>query len=296
MASLARLGSRGPGGFSGPQMTTVRFAVGIALVGGLFWARPGSFRPVRRRLLVTRGVLGGIAVLLYFAALARIPAAEATLLNNTFPLLATLLSFYALRERPPLHLVCALAVVAAGVLLVLRPTTGSVGVGLGTLAAVAAAAVAAVSVTSIRALRATDNAPTIFFALSVGGLLVSLPLSLGGWPSDPALWGIALATAVVSTAGQLLMTAAYGSLTVAEAALWQQLTPVAAYLWAFGILGERLSVAGAFGILLGAAGVAYGTAVGGRRARPAAAPAGGDLAPPAASAPHPAALVDRGSP
>ena len=262
MAALARLASRGQGGFSGEQMTTVRSAVGIVLVAGVFWMRPGLFRPVRHRLLVTRGVLGGLAVLLYFAALARIPVAEATLLNNTFPILGTLLSFYALRERPSLHLVVALGVVALGVLLVLRPAPGAMGLGVGTLAALGAALVAGVSVTSIRALRATDNAPTIFLALSVGGLLVALPLSLGRWPTDATLWGIGLAAAVVATVAQLLMTAAYGSLTVAEAALWQQLTPVAAYLWAMALCGEQLTVGSACGILLGAAGVAYGTAFG----------------------------------
>lgn len=268
MAALARLGSRHSSGFTGPQMATVRFAVGTALIAAYFRARPGTFRPVRHRLLVTRGALGGLAALLYFVSLSRLPAAEATLVNNTFPILATLISIYALRERPPLRLAGALGAVALGMLLVLRPT-GSVGLGLGVLAAVAGALVAGVSATSIRALRATDNAPTIFFAFSVGGLLVSLPLSLGHWATDPTLWGIALATAVVSTGGQLLMTAAYGALTVAEAALWQQLTPVAAYLWALTILGEQLSVAGACGILLGAGGVAYGTAFG-SRARPGA--------------------------
>jgi drug/metabolite transporter (DMT)-like permease len=199
MAALARLGSRDAAGFSGAQLATVRFAVGIALIVGMFRLRPGTFRPVRHRLLVTRGLLGGLAVLLYFAALARMPAAEATLLNGTFPLFATALSFWTLRERPTLPLLAALAAVFLGVLLVLWPSGGTVRMGAGPLLAIAAAVTAGVSVTSIRALRATDNAPTI-------------------------------------------------------------------YLWAMAILDERLSLAGAGGILLGAAGVAWGTAVGSRGA------------------------------
>ena len=272
-------------------MATVRFAVGTALIAAYFRARPGTFRPVRHRLLVTRGALGGLAALLYFVSLSRLPAAEATLVNNTFPILGD----------ARLDLRAARAAAASprrsagdrrlGMLLVLRPT-GSVGLGLGALAAIAGALVAGVSATSIRALRATDNAPTIFFAFSVGGLLVSFPLSLGHWTTDPTLWGIALATAVVSTGGQLLMTAAYGALTVAEAALWQQLTPVAAYLWALAILGEQLSLAGACGILLGAAGVAYGTAFG-SRARPG--PSTRDPARAAPAAPLPGPELGAGS-
>jgi drug/metabolite transporter (DMT)-like permease len=264
MAALARLGSRGAGGFTGPQMSTVRFAVGTVLLVGLFLARPGTFRPVRHRLLITRGVLGGLASFLYFVALSRIPAAQAALINNTFPVIAILLSVRALGERPPLRLVGALALVALGVVLVLRPS-GSYSLGVGVLAAAAGAVVAGISTISIRALRATDNAFTIFFAFTVGGLLVSLPLSFGPWPSDSALWAIACATAVVGGAAQLLMTAAYGAVTVAEAALWQQLTPVAAYLLALAMLDEHLSLGGTVGILIGAAGVAYGSTVGVRR-------------------------------
>jgi drug/metabolite transporter (DMT)-like permease len=264
MASLVRLGSRAPADFSSAQMSTVRFTVGIAMTLGLFWLRPGTFRPVRRKLLFTRGALGGIAVLLYFVSLARIPAGEATLLNNTFPVIATVLSFYTLGERPTVHLAVALAVVSAGVFLVIGPGSASIGLGIGELAGIASAILGAGAVTSIRALRATDNAPTIFFAFCLGGLAVSLPFSFGSWPADAATWGLALAVGVLSFFAQILMTHAYGALTVAEAALWQQLTPIASYAWALSLLDEHLSRLGSLGVLLGIAGVAYGSILGHR--------------------------------
>ena len=271
MAALARLGSRqetgftGPQqtGFTGPQMTTVRFVVGAAMTLALFRLRPGTFRPVRRSLLATRGLLGGVAVLLYFFALARIPAGEATLLNNTFPVFATILSIYTLGERPTVHLALALAVVTIGVFLVVGPGS-PFGLGAGELAAIASAVLGAGAVTSIRALRATDNAPTIFFAFCLGGLAVSAPLSAGPWPTDPAVWAVAVAVGVISFFAQILMTQAYGALTVPEAALWQQLTPIASFGWALALLGERVSGVAALGVMLGAAGVAYGSALGHR--------------------------------
>ena len=66
----------------------------------------------------------------------------------------------------------------------------------------------------------------------------------------------------LSFGAQLLMTDAYGALTVAEAALWQQLTPVASYVWALAVLGERFGVVEATGVLIGLAGVTYGTILG----------------------------------
>jgi drug/metabolite transporter (DMT)-like permease len=266
MAALARLGSRDAASFTAAQMSTVRFVVGGGMTLALFWVRPGTFRPVRHRLLVTRGALGGLAVLLYFVALARIPAGEATLLNNVFPVLATVLSFFTLGERPTVHLGVALLVVTLGVFLVVGPGSGSLGLSVGELAGIASAFLGAGAVTSIRAMRSTDNAPTIFFAFCLGGLAVSVPFCFGSWPHDVAAWGLAVAVGVLSFVAQLLMTHAYGALTVAEAALWQQLTPIASYAWALGLLGERLSPLAAAGVLLGMCGVAYGTVLGHRRA------------------------------
>src|SRR5512138_2759098 len=77
-AVLTKVATRGPGGMSGSQATTVRFVLGLLFVGILFWARPGTFRPVKRWLLVSRGFFGGLAALLYFVAIALISPGEAT--------------------------------------------------------------------------------------------------------------------------------------------------------------------------------------------------------------------------
>ena len=106
LAVLARLASLE--GLAAPQVATVRFAVGVGLTLGLFRLRPGTFRPVRKGLLVTRGVLGGLAALLYFYALALIPAGQATLLNNTFPVIAVAISYFTLGEKPTWHLLLSL--------------------------------------------------------------------------------------------------------------------------------------------------------------------------------------------
>jgi drug/metabolite transporter (DMT)-like permease len=264
-AVLARLATTG--GMNGGQVTLVRFAFGLVAVTALFAARPGTFRPVRKPLLVSRGLFGGLAALLYFLAIERIPAGEATLLNNTFPIWAVLLSFFLLRERPTVHLAVALAVASAGVFLVLGGGSVSLGLGWGEIFAIVSAVTGGAAVTSIRALRATDNAPTIFFAFAVGGLLVSLPFALDAWPTVPLPYLATLGVGVVAFLAQLLMTEAYGALSVPEAALWQQLTPIASYLWAL-TLGERIGWTTAVGVLLGVAGVVYGSVLGHRPQEP----------------------------
>lgn len=260
-AVLARLATQA--GMSGGQVTFARFVLGVGFVGGLFAARPGTFRPRRKSLLVSRGFFGGIAALLYFLSIERIPAGEATLLNNTFPIWAVLLSLFVLNERPTIHLGVGLALASAGVFLVLGGGGVSLGLGVGEILGVVSAMCGGAAVTSIRALRATDNAPTIFFAFAVGGVAASLPYAFAPWPSAPLAWIAALGVGVVAFLAQLLMTEAYGALSVPEAALWQQLTPIASYLWALTI-GERIGAWTLVGVLLGVAGIVYGSVLGHR--------------------------------
>jgi drug/metabolite transporter (DMT)-like permease len=260
-AVLARLATLG--GMSGGQVTFVRFVLGVAAVSALFGLRPGTFRPRRKGLLVSRGAFGGVAALLYFISIEHIPAGEATLLNNTFPIFAVLLSLFLLDERPTFHLWVALLLASAGVFLVLGGGRLSVGLGWGETAGVLSAMMGGAAVTSIRALRASDNAPTIFFAFALGGLAISAPYAFTAWHVTPAGWAAALGVGVVAFFAQLLMTEAYGALAVPEAALWQQLTPIASYLWAITI-GEAIGWATVAGVLLGLAGIVYGSLLGHR--------------------------------
>jgi drug/metabolite transporter (DMT)-like permease len=278
MAVLARLLSRGPDGFSAGQLTVIRFVVGAAVSLVVFRLRPGLYRPRNRRLLWSRGVSGGIVVVLYFLALERIPAGEAGMLYNLFPVVATAMSVYAFGERPTVHLGLALLVATGGVVLVIGDGSLSLGLGAGEALAIGAALFAAVSSVTIRAMRTTDNSATIFFYFCLGGLPVALPFALGAWPADPGQWAIAGVMALAAFAAQVAMAEAYGALAISEAAVWLQLTPIAQYLLGAALLGERVSAAGALGIVIGVAGVAYGTVLGHRS--PAAASRAATAPPP----------------
>jgi drug/metabolite transporter (DMT)-like permease len=150
--------------------------------------------------------------------------------------------------------------------LVLGQGSLSLGLGVGELAALGAACFAAASANIIRGMRGTDNAPTIFFFFCVAGLPVVAPFALDPWPSAPGPWLVAVAMGLSAFVAQVLMTEAYGALSVAEAAIWLQLTPIAQVALAVPLLGERITGAQLAGVLVGVAGVAYGTALGQRRA------------------------------
>jgi drug/metabolite transporter (DMT)-like permease len=274
MAVLARRISRGPGGFTAGHLSVIRFVVGALVSLGIFHLRPGLYRPSNLRLLLARGLSGGVVVVLYFAALARIPAGEAGLLYNLFPIIATAMSVVTFGERPTLHLALALLLATAGVGLVLGQNALHVALGFGELAALGAALFAATSANLTRAMRATDNAATIFFFFCLAGLPVVAPFALDPWPREAAVWGVAVLVALASWIAQVLMTEAYGTLSVPEAAVWLQLTPIAQFALAVPLLGERPKSLAVAGAILGIAGVAYGTILGQRRPAPLEPPGG----------------------
>ena len=62
LAALTRIATKG--GFTAGQISLLRFSVGVVLTLVWFVLRPGTFAPVKRRLLLTRGALGGFAAFL----------------------------------------------------------------------------------------------------------------------------------------------------------------------------------------------------------------------------------------
>ena len=266
MAVLARRLTQPAAGFTPGHLSVLRFAVGLVLCLLLFRARPGLYAPRQYRLLISRGLTGGLVVVLYFYALAHIRAGEAGIIYNLFPVMATGMSLWAFRERPTAHLLLAVLLASLGVVLVLGQGGLAFGFGRGELAALAAAFFAATSALAIRAARPTNNAATIFFFFSLVGLPVVAPFALAPWPHALLPWLLALLMSLAAFAAQMLMAEAYGSLSVPEAAIWLQLTPIATYLLAVPVLAEPLSGPGLAGVLLTVAGVAYGTILGHRPA------------------------------
>ena len=264
MAVLARRLSQPDLGFRAGQLALLRFAVGIAASLAAFRLRPGLYQPRNYPMLISRGITGGLVVILYFFALARIPAGEAGVLYNLFPVIATLLSVGVFHERPTAHLLLAILAASAGVVLVLGQGHLAFGLGVGELAALAAAFFAATSAIAIRAARPHTNSLTIFFFFSLVGLPVVAPFAFGPWPHGARAWLLGLLMSLMALAAQVLMAEAYGTLSIAESAVWLQLTPIANYLLALPLLGERVRLPALSGVLLTVAGVAYATVRGAR--------------------------------
>ena len=186
---------------SAPQAAFIRYGFGFILMIPVF-VRLDTVRLPRRivGLHLTRGLLHGVGVTLWFFAMARIPIAEVTALGFTAPIFTTIGAALFLGEKLHLRRIGAVLVGFGGTLIILRP--GFESVSIGALAQVAAAPVFAGSFLIAKKLTDTQSSTSIVAFLSIIVTLVLLPPALLVWRT-PTLTelGMLFLVASLATAG-----------------------------------------------------------------------------------------------
>lgn len=245
------------------QIAFFRFLGSFAVM--LVATRGRGLRPKAGNVgpLVMRGLIGAGAITLYFIGIGGVGAGLATLIQNTYPVFASIFAAVLLKESFSGRIGAALLLNLTGVLIVV------LGPGLhleshsaiGALAAAASAVLAGGAVTAVRHLRRSEGASLITtYFMGVAGL-ATLPTLLFGLPEfTPTLVAALLGVVFSSIAGQWLLhhglgyaTAAQGSLAAAtnilaatalEAAVFgREITPImllgGAFMFAAIVLASR---------------------------------------------------------
>ena len=257
MAFLAKLATAR---IDGAQVAMIRFAV--SLVPILFFSptfRRAAFTFHRLDILFIRGIFGGVAVLLYFLAIERIPVGLATLLNYTSPVFAGLFAAAFIGERIRGRVALPLAIALAGVFLVVRAHAAPseiLGFGRWELAALASAICSGAALTAIRVARRTEGSWAIFSSLSLFGLLATGPFALRAWTHPSAVdWVLMLGVGVVSIVAQILMTHAYRWVETMVAGAMSQIGVLVSMALGALFLGEAVTLLTIAGTLLTIGGV-----------------------------------------
>ncbi len=248
---------------SGPEVACLRFCFGL-LSGVVPLATGVRLRPHNYRALFMRGLLGGLAVLAYFAAIAHLPVGIATLLNSSSPVFVAFFSAVFLREPLRWHAVLALIVSSAGVAMVVlgnAPSGGSQPSGslLWALIGLGSAVLSAGAVTTVRSMRNREGSWEIFLAFClIGAIITAIPTAAHWVTPSAAAIGWLLAMSVVSVAAQILMTYALRDVEALPAGLILQLTPIATFTLGVALLDERPTSIGLVGAVLTIMGVTFG--------------------------------------
>jgi len=203
---------------------------------------------------LVRGLAGVSAVACYFYAIARLPLADAVLLNQSMPLFIPLVERAWLGERITARLWGVIALGFAGLVLILRPGAGVFEPAA--LVGLASAALASIAQVGIRRLTRTEPVTRIVFYFGLVASVASLLPAVLWWKSpSPATWGVLLLMGVFATVGQLTLTRAYLHAPAASVGPFLYVGPVFAGLldWLiWGRLPDALFVVGA-GIVVAAA-------------------------------------------
>lgn len=233
--------------------------------------RPGR-APLKTQQLpryFLRSAIGLASMLCAFWALGHLPMAQAVSLSYSTPLFVTIAAVLWLGETVRVRRWAAVIIGFIGVLVIVRPGTGSFSAG--SLMAVAAAVLSSVVAIQIKQLTRVDSADTVVFYTYVFWVPLSLvpALFVWQWPTGIAWVWLAL-TGVMGTLGQLLWTRALrlGEVSALTPISFMQLPLVSVMAWLlFGEVLDRWTVIGALIILGSNAYIAHREAVLARRAK-----------------------------
>jgi drug/metabolite transporter (DMT)-like permease len=218
----------------------IRYAIGLVLVLPAFLPllrQPPSAGQMK--IYAGRGFLHGIAVMLWFYAMARIPIAEVTALGYTAPIFVTIGAAFFFGEKLHLRRIMAVIIGFIGAMIIIRP--GFQEISSGQLAQLTAAPLFAASFLLAKGLTRAVSPILIVGMLSLFCTLTLLPGAILQW-RDPTLEEVLWLglTAVFATTGHYTLTRAFEAapLTVTQPIGFLQL--VWAALLGTLVFGEAL--------------------------------------------------------
>lgn len=231
------------------EIAFVRFLFGVVVCLGLAANGSISLASEKKMLLLVRGVFGGLAVLLFFLAIGRGSLTNATVLNNTYPIFATIIAGICLHERPGGVGLCALGLAVVGVILLTNPDFGHLRVA--DLYGLTSGILAGVAIVVIRELRKTESAWSVFFWLSLFGMAFSGALALQRIVIPSLAGGIYMfLAAFFGMVAQVLMTSAYRFCTTSVGSVLSISTVLFSAVFGLLFLGDRLTVGEGVGAII----------------------------------------------
>lgn len=221
-------------GMNAPELVFYRsvFSLPVVLLWVLNRETLGVLRPNNPLAHVWRSALGLASMALTFQALIMLPLADATAINFTAPIFATILSFLILKEHVGAHRWAAVLVGFLGVLVVARPGGSSLPVAGVAIALVAALGQAGVT-TTLRQIQRSENISAIVFWFAVSGILVGGALMpIFGHAHAAKAFLFVIIGGLAGGLGQLFMTASLRSPIAAVAPFdYLQIVLATAYGW-----------------------------------------------------------------
>lgn len=236
------------------QTTFFRFAIGLGILGILSLFGIINLRFNDKKNLFWRGIVGGIAVYLFYLAIIKLGVGKGSVYVYSYPIFATLFSMLILKEKvEPIKFVVIFISFGGLVLLSVGGKESLSGMGIYELIAIAGSVTTGLAVVFVKKLHDSDNSYSIFFSQCIVGFWLFL-IPSGATQAKGNLNELLLLVLVgiVATIGQLCMTEGYRYVNVATGSLLQSMVPVFNLLSGWLIFHEQfttIEMTGAFVIV-----------------------------------------------
>jgi drug/metabolite transporter (DMT)-like permease len=246
----------------------IRYLIGVILLLPMIWRMHWrGIRPARFRLYFVRGIVHGVAVMLWFFAMARIPLAEVTAIGFSTPVFTALGAILIFHEQVKRRRMLAILAGFIGTLIILRP--GFQTLEAGSLAQLIAAFCFAGSFLLAKHMTRRDSSGEILVMLTLFCTLTLLPGAIYYW-REPTLTEISwlALVAIFATAGHYAITRAIASapLTVTQPLSFLQLVWAIIFgYWLFDEVPDRWVIIGSLVIVAAISYLTHREAVAARR-------------------------------
>lgn len=184
-----------------------------------------------------RCAVGLSSMTFMFSTLLLLPLAEATVLQFTVPIFATILGAVVLGEMTGIHRWSAVVLGFFGVLIVAQPGSGHIPIA-GALTGLAAAFLSASVSILIRRMGSSEPPATIVFYFSVLSMVPLLPAFLWTMGAhDAGTWAMLVGIGLVGAVGQLAMTTALSLAPVSVVVPMDYSGLIWATIWGWALFG-----------------------------------------------------------
>ncbi|MEP7380926.1 MAG: DMT family transporter [Gemmatimonadota bacterium] len=230
------------------QIVLVRATLTLAMS---YWAVRQAGLPSiwgrQRILLLVRGGLGAIGINCFYYSLVHLPLGEATLIQYTNPIFATILAALWVGERVRPGEMACLAMAMVGVVVITRPAA-LFGAAAATYAhrdvaiALFGAICSGAAYAAVRKMGSSEHPSVVVFYLPLVTFPVAIPLAAASWlMPTPAEWLLLLGVGGATQLAQVYMTKGLQAETAVRATTTGYLQIVFAGAWGALLLGERPS-------------------------------------------------------
>lgn len=241
------------------QVVLIRSVIGMAVLFIFVVPLEGGFRILRTKRLtmqILRALCVVVANMTFFLALAAMPLADVVAIFFVSPLVITVFSVIFLKEKVGLHRWASVGIGLIGVIVMMRPGSGSFQLAA-ILPLIAAVAYAGLH-TFTRKLGGTEKAATMTFYIQITFICVSATMGLLAgegqfsgssdpsldfllrswtWPATGDYW-IFVMIGFTSTFGGYLISKAYQLCEAGLAAPFEYISLVLAIFWGLMVFGE----------------------------------------------------------